>query len=707
MATDPLVPAKTPFSYNVGINYETWINGRNGYSITKDLDQITKYFGLIKTYHDAAVGTPNPTIPQIEPTEQTVISYVAKTSNVQLVMGTNANALAQGGFGTPWSAGLMASSAYTDKWVQMVISAFGNVPSVLAHLKMIQLGNEIDANGPPPTDPSFNSYKTWITQSFDNLSASLKKAGLGSIPVSTTIANYGSTNAISVLATNYIQQHWSSAWNGGKPIVFYNQYTPAVNGNPMSGTDYQPVINYFKSVNTQLGGKVEPFIGETGYSTFYGQANQIMVYNQINTWLTGQYNGNGHKTVPLFMFNAFDQPSRSPPVETKFGIFSQNAQSQPTGLKPGLSLPSWTKNTFLTGGLLGAPGGGSNQLAGDTGSDTVSYAETPGTVYADLRSQTGYVDGVLVDQMNSIENLAGGLGANTLVGDDGPNALMGGDGNDYLYGLGGDDTLQGGAAPVGGPNQLWGGDGSDTASFVDVTGTVYADLRIQAGFVDGVLVDQMNSIENLAGGSGTNTLVGDDGANVLTGGEGTDYLYGLGGDDALLGGGAPAGSPNQLWGGAGSDTASYVNTAGVVFADLGAQAGYVDGVLVDQMSSIENLVGSWNDDTLVGDGGANLLAGGGGADALRGMGGADTFVYTGYGDSNLETGYDTIVDFVSGTSRLDLTALATDASHVIIQSDGQSTSLYVEQTPGSFDSTTDLAISFVGGNAIAMGDVRF
>jgi Ca2+-binding RTX toxin-like protein len=706
MATDPLVPARTPFNYNVGINYETWMNGRTGYSITKDLDQITKYFGLIKTYHDAAVGTSNPTIPKIEPTEQTVISYVAKTSNLQLVMGTNGNALAQGGFGTPWSAGLMTSLAYTDKWVQMVIKAFGTKQAVLAHLKMVQLGNEIDANGPPPGDPEFNSYKTWITQSFENLKSSLQKAGLGSIPISTTIANYGPSNAISVLASTYIPQHWSAAWNGGKPIVFYNQYTPAVGGKPMSGTDYQPVIDYFKSVYKQVGTRLEPFIGETGYSTFYGQANQVKVYNQINAWLTGQYNSNGHKTVPLFMFDAFDQPSQEPAVEKSFGIFSQNAQSQPTGLKPGLTLPSWTKNSLQTGGFQSVQGV-PNQLVGDVGSDMVSYAETPGTVYADLRAQAGYVDGVLTDMMVSIENLTGGSGTNTLVGDEDANTLVGGNGNDYLYGLGGDDVLIGGGATAGNPNQLWGGDGSDTVSFADVTGTLYADLRIQAGYVGGDLTDVMNSIENLVGGSNTNTLVGNDGANVLTGGDGTDYLYGMGGDDALLGGAAPVGNPNQLWGGAGSDTASYLNTTGAVFADLGAQAGYVDGVLTDTMNSIENLVGSWGNDTLVGNGGANLMAGGAGADVLWGKGGADTFVYTGYGDSNLETGYDTVADFVSGTSKLDLSSLVTDASHVVITSDSRSTSVYVEMTAGTFDATTDLAISFVGGGAIAMADIKF
>jgi Ca2+-binding RTX toxin-like protein len=125
------------------------------------------------------------------------------------------------------------------------------------------------------------------------------------------------------------------------------------------------------------------------------------------------------------------------------------------------------------------------------------------------------------------------------------------------------------------------------------------------------------------------------------------------------------------------------------------------------MDSIENLVGGLHADTLVGDSGANRLTGGEGGDALWGKGGADVFTYADYAASNLVAGYDTIGDFVSGTSKLDLTALQTDAAHVLILSNAQSTSLYVEKNPGSFDSSTDLAISFVGAGAIAMADIRF
>ncbi len=358
---------------------------------------------------------------------------------------------------------------------------------------------------------------------------------------------------------------------------------------------------------------------------------------------------------------------------------------------------------ILIGGTATSSGG--NQLWGGTGSDTASYVGTTGAVYVDLAAQAGYVAGVLTDQMNSVENATGGLGNDVLVGDATANVLNGAAGADALYGQDGDDLLIGGTTTPGTTNQLWGGSGSDTASYVGTSGTVQADLGAQAGYVDGVLVDQMNSIENLTGGSGSNFLIGDAGANVLTGGASTDYLYGQDGNDTLIGGGAAPGDANQLWGGTGSDTASYAGTSGSVHADLATQAGHVGGVLTDLMNSIENLTGGSNADTLLGDTGANRLMGAAGGDVLWGRGGADVFVYQDYADSNLVTGYDQIGDFVSGTSKLDLTALGVDASQIVIESNGGSTSLYVEMTPGAFDASTDLAISFNGANAIDLGDI--
>ena len=232
-AAEPLIPAKTPFGYNVGINYESWEVGRTGYSIKADLDQIYDDFRLIRTYHDTLGATPI-----IDDTQAQVIDWVVAHPGVELVMGTNNTALAQGGYGAPWSAGLMADKTYTDQWVQMVIDAFGSVAKVKVGLKAILLGNEIDAAGPPPGTADFDSYvNTWVPAAFDNLKASLAAAGLGSIPISTTIANYGATNEVSVKIPAYIAAHWGSGWNNGKPFVLFNQYTP----DDQKSTDFAPV----------------------------------------------------------------------------------------------------------------------------------------------------------------------------------------------------------------------------------------------------------------------------------------------------------------------------------------------------------------------------------------------------------------------------------------------------------------------------------
>src|SRR5206468_244692 len=149
---------------------------------------------------------------------------------------------------------------------------------------------------------------------------------------------------VALQATDYIQTHWKSTWNGGKPIVFFNQYTEGTQNAPMSSTNFGTVKSYFAGVDSALKGKVEVFIGETGYSSFYTQLNQNTVYQQITTWLNGQYSS-GRKTVPVFAFDAFDQPHppHDVPVERQFGIYGQNGSFKPTGLKTGLPLPTWSK----------------------------------------------------------------------------------------------------------------------------------------------------------------------------------------------------------------------------------------------------------------------------------------------------------------------------------------------------------------------------
>ncbi len=422
---DSIIPTNTPFNYDLGINYETW--GRA--DITTDLNVITEYFSLIRTYHDAAVGTADPTSPIIDPTEYQVIHYLTSTpaaNNVQLVMGTNNNDLAQGGYGAPWSPGLMTSSAYTDAWVQMIIGAFGNVANTLQHLKTIQLGNEIDANGPPASDPvDFAKYQTWIDESFSNLQASLAKYGLGSVPVSTTIANYSSqqsANPIAYDTVNYIQNHWSSSWNGGSPFVFFNQYTQ----NDQSSTDFSNyVVNYFNSL-TKIGatstspGILEPFVGETGETSYNsppsynGSQTQLAVYQQINSWLNSQQaspDSNG-KTIPVFLFDAFNVPSNPDPVQVNDGIFVDNSSGVPTGaLKPGVIITSWS-NTAIGG--LGASIAHHYVATTDDGSSEVGVGHVVTITLNTVAAETVTGTPTLQLSDNEVATYVNGSGTNAL-----------------------------------------------------------------------------------------------------------------------------------------------------------------------------------------------------------------------------------------------------------------------------------------------------
>ena len=144
MVDYPLIPTNTPFSYNVGIDYDADPNARTGFSVTADLGQISQYFKLIHTYRDTS--DPNSTTPTINPNESSVISYVVSHPGLELTMGTwnSAVAVAGGSSGPPYSAGLMDTPAYTDAWVQMLVSAFGSTAAVQQHLTAILLGNEFD-----------------------------------------------------------------------------------------------------------------------------------------------------------------------------------------------------------------------------------------------------------------------------------------------------------------------------------------------------------------------------------------------------------------------------------------------------------------------------------------------------------------------------------------------------------------------------------
>lgn len=268
---------------------------------------------------------------------------------------------------------------------------------------------------------------------------------------------------------------------------------------------------------------------------------------------------------------------------------------------------------------------------GRGGNDTITGTDNSDTLYGDAGNDVLYGQG-------GHDTLYGGDGNDTLHGEDGNDTLYGGDGNDTLYGGAGNDTLYGGA----GNDDMSGGDGDNVFVFegsafgddsIDAYGSSSTTLKYDANgpkiiniekAVDGgtfltITYDngattRITNIEDLgsvkvARGSDPAVAVGtsftvDD--NIVVGTMGDD-LIDNGGNDALSGGN------DTIYGGAGND---------IILAGKG-------------------------NDTLYGGSGNDTLDGGKGNDTLIGGTGADIFIAS--------QGHDRVLDFVSGTDRIDMT----------------------------------------------------
>lgn len=123
------------------------------------------------------------------------------------------------------------------------------------------------------------------------------------------------------------------------------------------------------------------------------------------------------------------------------------------------------------------------------------------------------------------------------------------------------------------------------------------------------------------GESGNDVIRGRGGADYLAGEEGDDEIEG-GDDDDILVGGTGA---DILDGGNGTDTVSYANaTSGDLYVHMGWVAQNQGDAEGDTYISIENIEGSFFDDTIIATDDANVIRGGNGNDSLLGLQGNDT-----------------------------------------------------------------------------------
>lgn len=307
-------------------------------------------------------------------------------------------------------------------------------------------------------------------------------------------------------------------------------------------------------------------------------------------------------------------------------------------------------NDFLDGGtgidrlyggdgddtLIGGNDTANDSLFGGAGTDTADYSRyltdlTPNPSFTNnntavnVNLATGVATGRGTDSLSSIENVLGGGGADIITGNDAANLLYGGGGADILYGGIGVDTIDGGAGSdtiYGGADNdlLYGGADTDTLSYANAAAGVSVNLT--TGIATGEGTDTISQFENVIGSSQADLLTGDGGANRLDGGAGNDTLAGGLGNDTLVGG-------------TGVDTASFINSATAVNANLLTNTSTGEGT--DSLSGIENLTGSALNDTLAGDHGNNVITGEGGRDAINGNLGNDT-IDGGAGDDTIVGG---------------------------------------------------------------------
>lgn len=216
--------------------------------------------------------------------------------------------------------------------------------------------------------------------------------------------------------------------------------------------------------------------------------------------------------------------------------------------------------------------------------------------------------------------LTGGAGVDSLSGEADNDVLVGGQANDNLSPGPGDDQLSGE------------GGAFDIANFSQAASGISVDLSITGAQNTGEGSDLLLDVESIVGSAFDDPqLAGNDAPNNINGLSGSDVISGAGGDDSLSGsegndriqGGSDDIVGDDVSGGEGTDTADY-STATAVTVNLGSIGPQLTGGGgLDELTGIENLIGSPEGDDLRGAFGPNVLKGGGGPDTIKDIAGKD------------------------------------------------------------------------------------
>lgn len=457
----------------------------------------------------------------------------------------------------------------------------------------------------------------------DNLRVDLLDATGASI----TIENSGNANS-DVLVDMTAPLNQSALLNQVEQILVLGSSDDALAGNDtLTVDDLTGTTVGDGGVTASLGGGNDELDASTATTALVvdGQAgNDTLTSGAGNDTLTG---GDGtdlldlrsiasNVTVDVAAGTVTSNTSGTDQIATIEDIRAGGGNDALTGDAQNNDLVGGEGNDTIDGGAGNDNLIGGDPDAGDTGTDTASFASSAAAVTVDLAAGTATGDGT--DTLTGFEAVLGSAQADAITGDTNDNTLDGG---------AGDDTLDGGI-------------GTDTASFASAAASVNADLA--AGTATGDGTDQLSNFENLLGSDSADTLTGDANANAIDGGTGGDSISGGDGNDTLLGnnggdtlfGGL---GDDAFDGGVGFDSADYSASANAVNVDL--TAGTATGEGTDSLTNVERIVSTGQNDTIVGSAAGESFLGGAGNDSLSGLGGSDT-LNGGAGDDTVLGGDD-------------------------------------------------------------------
>ncbi len=376
--------------------------------------------------------------------------------------------------------------------------------------------------------------------------------------------------------------------------------------------------------------------GESNSPTFSADSRHILFASAASNLVADDTNGG----TDLFIIdnpftrgaNGFDTVQAS--VSYALGDSLENLRLT------GLADTSGTGNT-LDNEIIGNAAG--NMLSGNPGDDTLDGGDGNDTLAGNQGSDRllGGIGEDMLQGGKDNDRLEGGDGFDTLIGGDGNDvlsgmaqgdSLAGGNGDDFLGGGKGLDILDGGEGNdtlVGGlgSDTLIGGNGIDTADYSGSAEALAIDLNLVGAQVVSLLqaTESLSGIENLLGGAFGDLITGNALNNLLAGNAANDTLAGGDGFDTLEGGD-------------GDDILSGMNQGDVINGGNGN----------------DFLGGGKGLDILDGGSGDDTLQGGLGTDVLTGGNGLDQFVFSTALDGVINV--DTIIDFTSGTDRIQLSA---------------------------------------------------